>query len=111
MRLIWLSNSVSGSMTSPEADVSQAANRILASRLAFLNRSRKPESSARGRSLRSRSMSVTQPSPTVSVSSRARNGLAIKSQRRGVTPLVLLLKRSGNISAKSFNTLVRSKQE
>ena len=32
---------------------------------------------------------------------RDRSGLARSSQRRGVTPLVLLLKRSGNISARS----------
>ncbi|MCY1213258.1 hypothetical protein D9M72_250250 [compost metagenome] len=34
-------------------------------------------------------------------SSAASGGLACASQRRGVTPLVLLLKRSGKIFAKS----------
>ena len=38
-------------------------------------------------------------------------GLASSSQRRGVTPLVLLLKRSGNISAKSLTVVVRSSSE
>ena len=38
-------------------------------------------------------------------------GLASSSQRRGVTPLVLLLNRSGNISAKSATVLVRSSSE
>ena len=41
-----------------------------------------------------------------SVISAASGGLASSSQRRGVTPLVLLLKRSGNISAKSFSDRV-----
>ena len=38
-------------------------------------------------------------------------GLASSSQRRGVTPLVLLLKRSGNISARSLTVVVRSSSE
>ena len=46
-----------------------------------------------------------------SVISRDRAGLASSSQRRGVTPLVLLLNRSGNISAKSRSTRVRSRSE
>ena len=41
----------------------------------------------------------------------ARPGLASSSQRRGVTPLVLLLKRSGNISAKSLTVCVRKSSE
>ena len=43
--------------------------------------------------------------------SRDRSGLASRSQRRGVTPLVLLLNRSGKISAKSETTVVRSSRE
>ena len=39
--------------------------------------------------------SVIQPSPIASVMTLASAGLASSSQRRGVTPLVLLLKRSG----------------
>ena len=35
----------------------------------------------------------------------ASGGFASNSQRRGVTPLVLLLKRSGNISAKSLTVV------
>src|SRR2546430_1853440 len=38
-------------------------------------------------------------------------GLASSSQRRGVTPFVLLLKRSGNISARSLTVIVRSSLE
>ena len=37
--------------------------------------------------------------------------MASSSQRRGVTPLVLLLKRSGNISARSLTVTVRSSSE
>ena len=38
-------------------------------------------------------------------------GFDWSSQRRGVTPLVLLLKRSGNISASSFTVVVRNSFE
>jgi len=38
-------------------------------------------------------------------------GFANNSHRRGVTPLVLLLKRSGNISARSLTVIVRSNSE
>ena len=44
-----------------------------------------------------------------SVTVRASAGFASSSQRRGVTPLVLLLKRSGKISARSL-TVVRAQQ-
>ena len=43
-----------------------------------------------------------------SVIVRASAGFASSSQRRGVTPLVLLLNRSGNISARSLTVVVRS---
>ncbi len=42
---------------------------------------------------------------------RDRSGLASRSQRRGVTPLVLLLNRSGKISARSETTVVRNSRE
>ena len=51
--------------------------------------------SRRGSSARSSSRSVIHLSPIVLVISRASSGLACTSQRRGVTPFVLLLKRSG----------------
>ena len=38
-------------------------------------------------------------------------GLARRSQRRGVTPFVLLLNRSGNKSARSLTVMVRSSLE
>ncbi len=38
-------------------------------------------------------------------------GFASSNQRRGVTPFVLLLKRSGNSSSKSLNVVVRSSWE
>ena len=46
-----------------------------------------------------------------SVIVRASAGFAISNQRRGVTPLVLLLKRSGKISAKSLTVTVRNNLE
>jgi hypothetical protein len=52
-----------------------------------------------------------QPSPMASVMVPASAGLASRSQRRGVTPLVLLLKRSGNISARSRTVTVRRSSE
>ena len=54
---------------------------------------------------------MIQPSPMALGDKRARSGLASKSQRRGVTPLVLLLNRSGKISARSETTVVRSSRE
>ena len=90
---------------------SQPAKRSLASRLAWRNSPRKAGSSASGCNLRSWSRSVIQPSPIGFVMSRASGGLASSSQRRGVTPLVLLPKRSGNISAKSGTTFVFSNSE
>ena len=59
-----------------------------------------------GRSPGAATRSVTQPSPIASVSRADRPGLARSSQRRGVTPLVLLLNRSGNSPARSFSTVV-----
>ena len=46
-----------------------------------------------------------------SVIAPARAGFASSNQRRGVTPLVLLLKRSGNISARSLTVVVRNSLE
>ena len=43
-----------------------------------------------------------------SVINSASGGFESKSQRRGVTPLVLLLNLSGNISARSLTVVVRS---
>ena len=50
-------------------------------------------------------------SPIASVMVLARAGLHSASQRRGVTPLVLLLNRSGKISAKSLTVVLRSRSE
>ncbi len=101
MRLTWLSKMVSGSTASPVVAWSQTAKRALAARLARRKPSRKEGSSARGTIFLSWARSVTQPSPIASVIRRDRSGLARRSQRRGVTPLVLLLNRSGKISARS----------
>ena len=111
MRLIWQSKMVSGSTVWPDVVLSQSANCTLASRLALRKALRKPVSSASGLSLLSWPRSVIQPSPMASVIVRASAGFASSSQRRGVTPLVLLLKRSGNISAKSLTVVVRSSSE
>jgi hypothetical protein len=88
-----------------------STNRILAARLAARNFSRNAASSASGMSCLSFPMSVTQPSPTAAVSRVASFGLASRSQRRGVTPLVLLLNRSGNMAARSATVLVRRSSE
>ena len=72
---------------------------------------RKPLSSANGLSLLNWARSVIQPSPMAAVIVLARAGFASSNQRRGVTPLVLLLKRSGNISARSLTVTVRSSFE
>ena len=48
-------------------------------------------------------------SPIVSVISCARAGLALRSQRRGVIPFVLLLNLAGQYSAKSRKTYVPEK--
>ena len=97
MRLICTSNSVSGSRRCPAVALIQSTNRAFAARLAARNFSRNAGvRRPAGRPCRSWPRSVTQPSPTASVSSFARSGLASSSHRRGVTPLVLLLNRSGN---------------
>ena len=101
MRLICVSKSVSGSTIGPPSRFSQSANRVLASRLALRTASRKLLSSASGRSFSNCARSVIHPSPMASVMTFASAGFASNNQRRGVTPLVLLLNRSGNIVAKS----------
>ena len=112
MRLTWQSKMrVRIDRLARMSPCSQSANCALASRLALRNASRKPLSSASGLSLRSWPRSVIQPSPMASVIAPASAGLASSSQRRGVTPLVLLLKRSGNISARSLTVVVRSSSE
>jgi hypothetical protein len=54
---------------------------------------------------------VIHPSPIAPEIARESAGFDSNNQRRGVTPLVLLLKRSGNISARSFTVMVRSNWE
>ena len=111
MRFTWLSKTEPGSTMIPLVALSQSAKRDLASRLALRTSSRKPRSSASGFSSARSVRSVIQPSPIASVIRRASAGLAMSSQRRGVTPLVLLLKRSGNISARSLTVAVRNSLE
>ena len=91
--------------------MSQSANCALACRLALRTSSRKAGSSANGCSPLSFARSVIQPSPIAPVITADSAGFATSSQRRGVTPLVLLLKRSGNISARSLTVIVRSSSE
>ena len=100
---------MSGSTIRPAVDFSQSAKRDLDWCLAPRTASRKPASPANGFNFASSARSVIQPSPIASVMQPARAGLAISSQRRGVMPLVLLLKRSGNRSARSF-TVARAQQ-
>src|SRR4029453_2488190 len=111
MRLIWQSKIVSGSTVSPDEDLSQFANSDLASRLAWRKPLRRSLLSANGLSLLNWLRSDTQLSPIASVIARANGGFDINSQRRGVTPFVLLLKRSGKISARSLTVVVRSSSE
>src|ERR1700746_2056773 len=101
----------SGSTIAPEVDLSQSAKRSLACLLASRTALRNPTSSTSGRSLARSPSSVIQPSPIASVIHAARAGFADNSQRRGVTPLVLLLKRSGNISARSLTVFARNNLE
>src|SRR3954452_21432713 len=111
MRLIWLSKIVSGSTVWPDVALSQSEKRTFASRFAARNACRKTESRANGLRSRSWFKSVIQLSQIAAVITRARLGFDWSSQRRGVTPLVLLLKRSGNVSASSFTVVVRNNFE
>src|SRR5580704_12305260 len=111
MRLIWQSKIDSGSTVWPDEDLSQLANCDFASRLALLKFSRRLRSPERALSLLSWLRSVTHSSPMTSVITRASAGFDRSNQRLGVTPFVLLLKRSGNISARSLTVLVRSSSE
>ena len=111
MRLTWQSTIVSGS------SVCAAARRAASARAAPGPRA-SPRGTRRGSRRRRRAAparassprSVIQPSPIASRDrcGRAR-GFASSSQRRGVTPLVLLLKRSGKSSARSLS-VVRAQQ-
>src|SRR5262245_47019238 len=111
MRLIWQSKMLAGSTTLPDVDRSQSANWRLALLLASRNDSEKTASAANGRSSRNWLRSLIQPSPMASVIVWDSAGFDKWSQRRGVTPLVLLLNRSGNISARSLTVVVRSSSE
>ena len=106
MRLIWLSKMVSGSTVWPVVRLEPVA-RSAPWRRAWPRGtpSRNAAIVGQRRSRRSSPRSVTHSSPMASVISWASAGFASSSQRRGVTPLVLLLNRSGNISAKSATTL------
>src|SRR3974390_509224 len=98
MRLIWQSKIVSGLTSCPEVDFNQSANRALASRFDSKNARRKALSSASGRNALSSLSWVIHPSPMALEITLASLGLDCRSHRRGVTPLVLLLNRSGYIS-------------
>src|SRR5215831_8344310 len=111
MRLTWQSKMLSGSTTWPVEAFSHVTKLDLALRLALRKVSRKELSPARGFRRLSRLRSVIQASPIALVIAAARSGFARSNQRRGVTPLVLLLKRSGNISARSLTVVVRSRLE
>src|SRR5262249_17724890 len=102
---------VSGSTLRPDDDRSQSANADLAARFAARNAPRNAGSSAYGLRRASSERSVIQPSPIASVIVPASAGLASSSHRRGVIPLVLLLKRSGNMSLRSLTVLVRRSAE
>src|SRR5271165_3544059 len=111
MRLIWQSKIESGSTLWPDVDLSQLAKCTLASRIDLRNSSQVLESPANALRSLIRLKSVIQPSPITFVMAPDSAGLASSSQRRGVTPFVLLLKRSGNTSARSFTVVVRNSFE
>src|SRR5215471_9934863 len=111
MRLTWESKIDSGSAICPDVVFSHWANSTFACRFAFRNESRNALSPARRLSLLSSLRSVIHPSPMASVIVSDRWGFANSNQRRGVTPLVLLLNRSGYISAKSFTVIERNNFE
>src|SRR5215470_11304898 len=111
MRLIWQSKIVFGSTSCPDVAFSQFENRIFASRFDARNAWRKAASSASGFSALSSLRLVIHPVPMASEIVLANLGFACSSQRRGVTPFVLLLKRSGYISARSRTVLVRNSLE
>src|SRR5215467_9857740 len=100
---------VSGSTVWPDAVISQWTNSNLALRLALRKLSKKDLSSANRLRRLSRLRSLIQESPIALVIAVARPGFARSNQRRGVTPLVLLLKRSGNISARCLTVVVLSR--
>src|SRR5271166_543532 len=107
IRLIWQSKTVLGSTSCPDVDFSQLANRTFASRFDARKESLKPASLASAFSALSSLKLVIHPLPMESVIALASLGLTCRSHRRGVTPLVLLLKRSGYISARSLTVVVR----
>src|SRR5215471_7611025 len=111
MRLIWQSKIVSGSTSCADDDFSQFANRTLACRFDARNAARKSPSSASGFNALSSVRLVTHLSPMASEIRLANLGFACSNHRRGVTPLVLLLKRSGYISARSLTVVVRKSSE
>ena len=95
MRLTWQSKIVSGSRVCPVDHLSQSQICRFAFRLAL--RKVVAEAVVSGECFSSLSWlrSVIQPSPIASVISLESAGLHSSSQRRGVTPFVLLLNRLG----------------
>ena len=112
MRLTWLSKIESGSTVTPDVGLEPSAKLRLRLALGLADGIAeaaviRPAAAACASSVRS----VIQPSPIASVILQARAGFASSSQRRGVTPLVLLLNRSGYNSARSLTVTVRSRSE
>ena len=109
MRLTGSRRSCPDRRDCPDVALSQSAKRALASRLALRTASRKRR--VVGQRLQLAQLGeVGDPAVADRLGDTpASAGLASSSQRRGVTPLVLLLKRSGNISARSLTVVVRSR--
>ena len=89
--------------------MSQSANCAFAARFALRNSPRNARSAANERSWRSWPRSMVQSSPIACEIASASAGFASRSHLRGVTPLVLLLNRSGKISARSLTVIVRNR--
>ena len=111
MRLIWQSKIASGSRTCPVDHLNQSQNCCLASSLGLQEVVAEALVVREGFQLAKLAEILIQPSPIASVMSSESPGLHSSSQRRGVTPFVLLLKRSGKISARSFSVVLRSRSE
>ncbi len=111
MRLTWMSNSVSGSMTKPCAPARNAASRRLLAALTSRQACWNEGSSAKGSRPRRASRSVIHASPMAPVISSASAGLAWRRKRRWSMPLVLFENRPGNSSAKSRKTCSRTIRE
>ena len=110
MRLIWQSKMLAGSTIWPVAALSQSRKVRLGLVRGLAERFAKGFVVGERREL-AQSAEIGHPAVADGLGDRCRAsaGFASNSHLRGVTPLVLLLNRSGNISARSLTVVVRSR--